>query len=932
MYSITIGTVQSVSMSLVNAAIDVLEAAMDIFSQHLSFHPGASVDIVVDFIDLDGNTLATASPDLTFIRREGGFDIYEVSTLIELRTGSDPNGFQSDVDITIDSGTLSGGEFYLGLDANVPDFQIDLLTVLLHELGHGFGIIAFAGDVPGAKTTLELFVTGATNNKVFNGPAAVAAFGSPVPMDNDPSHVRQTLGDLMSPAIPSGVRRPISAIDLGILRDIGAPMSAPTEAADRIYGTAAANVVFLLGGDDWYSGQGGNDEVHGQNGADTLFGDDGDDLLVGGPGADSLNGGEGVDTADYSASSVGVYVPLGSGQPRNGDAQGDTLISIENLTGSSHNDTLLGSGGANRLKGGLGADSLWGAPGDDVLEGEDGNDFLHGGQGNDQLFGGNGDDILVGLSGADVLDGGAGTDTADYSASSVGVYAPLGSGQPRNGDAQGDTLISIENLTGSAHSDTLLGNGGANRLKGGAGADSLWGGPGNDVLEGEDGNDFLHGGQGNDQLFGGNGDDSLVGLSGADVLDGGAGVDTADYSASPVGVYVPLGSGQPRNGDAQGDTLVSIENLTGSAHSDTLLGNGGANRLKGGLGADSLWGGPGDDLLEGEDGNDFLHGGQGNDQLLGGNGDDILVGLSGADVLDGGVGIDTASYSTSSVGVSVDLAANIALNGDAEGDTFAGIENLLGSTFDDGLFGDDGANDIRGGDGNDTIDGAGGDDTLYGDGGADTLSGGDGDDALFGGDGDDLLDSGPGADVMDGGSGIDTASYATSVTGVSVDLAANIGLNGDAEGDTFAGIENLLGSVFDDNLFGDDGANDLRGDDGNDDIRGTDGEDALFGGEGDDSLNGGAGADMLSGDAGNDTFVFELGGGADTILDFAAGEASEDVIELVGFGEAFDEFAEVLGAATEVGSDTVIDFGGGDTLILKNVSIASLHVDDFLFA
>ena len=42
-------------------------------------------------------------------------------------------------------------------------------------------------------------------------------------------------------------------------------------------------------------------------------------------------------------------------------------------------------------------------------------------------------------------------------------------------------------------------------------------------------------------------------------------------------------------------------------------------------------------------------------------------------------------------------------------------------------------------------------------------------------------------------------------------------------------------------------------------------------------------------------------------------------------------FADVLARATQVGSDTVINFGGGDTLTLRNVARSSLAADDFIF-
>ena len=72
------------------------------------------------------------------------------------------------------------------------------------------------------------------------------------------------------------------------------------------------------------------------------------------------------------------------------------------------------------------------------------------------------------------------------------------------------------------------------------------------------------------------------------------------------------------------------------------------------------------------------------------------------------------------------------------------------------------------------------------------------------------------------------------------------------------------------------------------------------------------------------------GYGADTIFGFAAGAGSEDKINLA-FSNV-STFADVLARATQVGSDTVINFDGGDTLTLRNVARSSLAADDFLFA
>ena len=220
-------------------------------------------------------------------------------------------------------------------------------------------------------------------------------------------------------------------------------------------------------------------------------------MLRGGAGADRLDGGAGSDTAGYSNSSIGVTVDLAAGTGGGGDAQGDILVSIENVDGSQADDQLTGNAGANILKG-------WG-----------------------------GNDVLRGGAGADRLDGGAGIDTASYYTATTGVSADLGAHTGSGGEAQGDVLIEIENLTGGQGNDILGGDTGVNILQG-------WGG-----------------------------DDTLRGGAGADRLDGGAGSDTASYYNSWAGVSVNLATGAVGLAEAQGDILVSIENLAGSQNADT---------------------------------------------------------------------------------------------------------------------------------------------------------------------------------------------------------------------------------------------------------------------------------------------------------------------------------------------------------------------------
>ena len=135
--------------------------------------------------------------------------------------------------------------------------------------------------------------------------------------------------------------------------------------------------------------------------------------------------------------------------------------------------------------------------------------------------------------------------------------------------------------------------------------------------------------------------------------------------------------------------------------------------------------------------------------------------------------------------------------------------------------------------------GYGGDDYAQGGYYSDLMLGGDGDDTLDGIYGDNTLDGGAGADLLLGEGGQDSAQYAGSPAGVIVDLQTPAANTGEAAGDTFFSIENLIGSSHNDALRGDAAGNTLYGQDGVDILMGRAGADWLSGGEDKDILLGG---------------------------------------------------------------------------------------------
>ena len=596
------------------------------------------------------------------------------------------------------------------------------------------------------------------------------------------------------------------------------------------------------------------------------------------------------------------------------------------------------------------ADKLFGTGLSESIAGMDGDDTVDGMGSDDDLSGGAGNDLLIGGKGADKLSGGThthnannvGGDTISYTGSAAGITINLLDGTAMGGDAEGDDVgMDIENVMGSMFDDMLTGNDGINHLWGLDGMDSLYGG---------EGNDYLYGGAGDDMLSGGDEGDTLEGGYGADVLTGGRGADTASYAGSMMGVTVRLHASQAMGGDAEGDswgdtvtvpytmknedgedvemmeTVPDIIHLTGSSQADILAGDSRDNTIMGGGGDDRLYGGPGggDDMLHGGGGNDTMFGGLGDDTLNGGAGNDVFWGNGGSNTYIGGPGNDAFHLMNVGDGSRITEAADggtdiisFARMKEAVGDstnpyTVANeVENVMGTSEDDFITGNDSMNVIEGGDGADTLVGQAGDtvsyassdrrvrvdltdstpsgghatgdnigtgftnvmgsahgDVLTGSDVANTLWGLDGDDSLAGGDGNDTLEGGAGADELDGGVQSDrsdtdpntqtnTLSYKASDSGVMINLATLSASGGHAEGDEIESYELTLNEDQDNeeeidvatfvNVTGSGHNDHLTGDMFNNNLTGGDGDDNLRGGAGADHLVGGKGADMMDG-------------------------------------------------------------------------------------
>ena len=309
----------------------------------------------------------------------------------------------------------------------------------------------------------------------------------------------------------------------------------------------------------------------------------------------------------------------------------------------------------------------------------------------------------------------------------------------------------------------------------------------------------------------------------------------------------------PRNINLALEGTEGPDTLAGGFGNDTLIGLGGDDVLNGAAGDDRLLGRAGNDVLNGGSGNDFLAGAEGDDVLNGGSGNDVLFGHTGNDTLVGGSGSDTYFLA---VGSGVDTVVDN-----------AGEDNslMVSSVIDPS-----------------------------------SLSLGVGVDSLIIKDGnnDEIIIQGFNPNDVMAAPVIDRFRF------------QNIALD-----DTTLTYAQVLDRGFDiEGTLGDDV---LGGTNITDRINGGVGNDTLNGGDGNDTLNGGTGNDVLMGGAGSDTYIFDGGGGVDTIVENTDSTDSGAVDRIVfGAGIASSNIKPVRSGADN-GDLTITILGTQDSLTIR---------------
>jgi hypothetical protein len=278
-----------------------------------------------------------------FVGTQGARNVFESSAEYELATGKHVTGTSSDIIITVDPRYLNQLSLQGGLTTESPveTGRYNPISVFMHEIGHGLGVISYysdAGVLPASyESNYDALIQFSGGHPYFTGSTAKSVYGGPVPVTDNTtqenfSHFGTTISDL-NVSGPSSVTDPltldllngivlfhnynyqISDLDLSVLRDLGLSSGRP------LVGTSGDDVLHVSTIVNSVNAGAGNDVI-----------------FIDGGGARFIDGGDGLDAVIFPGPKSAFSISVASSTVSNAGIGVQTLANVERLQFS---DTTL---------------------------------------------------------------------------------------------------------------------------------------------------------------------------------------------------------------------------------------------------------------------------------------------------------------------------------------------------------------------------------------------------------------------------------------------------------------------------------------------------------------------------------------------------------------------------------------------------------------